>query len=944
MQIRWQIIISFLLLVSNSFAQTNQYNQFQHQYDSLYQAANYDEALWLAKQMNAWALQNETDTSLRYAVSFRYIGRCYHMRSQSDSAMNYYQSSMKFLDQQNRKEHPEYAAGLRKIGTVLEDIGDYKGADLNYRQALDIIKKYFGIDHLDYADCLNDLGLLYWEMGDFRAAEPFYQRALEIYKKKVGIDHSDCANVLSNLGILFADMGDYLGAEFYFAQALRVDKINLGDEHPNYASSLNNLGILYWKMGKYKAADLYYVQALEITKKTLGEEHPYYANSLNNLGLLYSNIGDYRRSELFYLQSLSIKKKVLGEGNPSYASSLNNLANLYEVMEDYQVADSYYQQALEVYKKSLGESHPDYLDVKKDYAYLLAKTNREAQAYDLLRENFDIKSKQIAENFEWLSDYQKEAYWKMETSFYDQLSFFANEVHKKVPQSVGLNYNASLISKSKLLETKISSEHYYQEVDELREELGYRKRLIAKMETEGSEDKTRLDQLKHEADSLDKRLTLSWPEYAQQKKNLTITWEQVQSHLEKGEAAIEFVRWAKEDDSIHYYNALVLKKGDRYPTLVPLCKEEDLNGITSTLGLSDYYRLVWEPMESVLKDVTTIYYAPVGALCHFPFAAIYKPSGSGDVAVVNKTNKRGVVEEEYTQSEANAEYLMDRFHLHQLTSTRYLAMDLKKKEKEPIGNSIAVVGGVNYDYLPTSLNKNKGKKENRKAESSSNKLGYLKGTKTEVERIESVLIKNGWQTKRFQNNEATEENVIKLSGKEASSILHLATHGFAFPAYDFRDTTIDKNSLRYTFRYSDNPMVRSGLVLTGGNWAWQGSDTLSQLGASENGILTALEVSNLQLKKTNLVVLSACETGLGSIEGTEGNFGLKRGFKLAGVEQMIVSLWSVPDKETMELMSLFYSDLAQTLHPVQSFEKAQMEMRKKYPTEPYKWAGFVLVR
>ena len=139
-------------------------------------------------------------------------------------------------------------------------------------------------------------------------------------------------------------------------------------------------------------------------------------------------------------------------------------------------------------------------------------------------------------------------------------------------------------------------------------------------------------------------------------------------------------------------------------------------------------------------------------------------------------------------------------------------------------------------------------------------------------------------------------------------------------------------------------MVRSGLILAGGNWAWTDNDTLSKLGAEQNGILTALEVSQLNLKKTKLVVLSACETGLGKIEGSEGTFGLKRGFKLAGVEQMIVSLWSVPDKETMELMTLFYTDLTKTLNPIISFEKAQKEMRNKYPTEPEKWAGFVLVR
>ncbi len=183
-----------------------------------------------------------------------------------------------------------------------------------------------------------------------------------------------------------------------------------------------------------------------------------------------------------------------------------------------------------------------------------------------------------------------------------------------------------------------------------------------------------------------------------------------------------------------------------------------------------------------------------------------------------------------------------------------------------------------------------------------------------------------------------------IEGREAPGVLHVATHGYAFSDYDFKDTMISENSLRYNYRYSTNSMVRSGLILAGGNWAWIGSDTLTKLGAKQNGILTALEVSQLNLKKTKLVVLSACETGLGKIEGSEGTFGLKRAFKLAGVEQIIVSLWPVPDKETMELMTIFYNDLTTTLNPVTSFAKAQKAMREKYPASSQRWAGFVLVR
>ena len=799
------------------------YDQLKNQYDRLSKENKHDSALIVAKQMNAWDLKNETDTSLSYAVSLRYVGNVFVQLNKGDSALFYWDKSLVTLVKQNRSETA------------------------------------------DAAYCHNNLGLLYKTMGDYKAAELYYKQALEIQKKA------------------------------------------LGEQHPDYAGSLNNLGILYSDMGDFKAAELYYKQALEIQKKALGEQHPSYAGSLNSLGVLYKKMGDYKAAEPYYKKALTIKKK------------------------------------------ALGEEHPDFLSTQNSFAYLLLKTNRELEAYDILNKNFIKKSKEIADNFEWLNDNQKEAYWKKESSFYDILSEFSNEAYKKIPEAVALNYNAALVTKSKMLEVKISSENYYREVDELREALAYSKRLLIKLESDGTTEEKKLVKLRHEADSLDKRLTISWPEYAQQKKNLSITWDQVQQNLENGEAAIEFVRFKNEDDSSYYYNALVIKKGDKNPILVKLCKEKALQAIKPKMGFSAYYPLIWQPIESALNGVKTVYYAPTGELYNVPFHAIYAPKGKGDELVTAKNNKRGeVIEADQITTEQNAEFLMDRYNLHQLTSTRYLAMGLKQKAKETIGNTMAMLGGVNYDYLPgTTSTPKKNKKENnanRSSASASGKLIYLEGTKTEVEQINQQLTTATWQTKLIENNDATEENIIKMEGKEAKGILHIATHGFAFSEYDFKDTTVNKKSLRFSYRFSSNPMVRSGLILAGGNWAWTGSDTLSKLGAEQNGILTALEVSQLNLKKTKLVVLSACETGLGKIEGSEGTFGLKRGFKLAGVEQIIVSLWSVPDKETMELMTLFYSDLTKTLNPISSFEKSQKEMRHKYPTQPEKWAGFVLVR
>ncbi|MBP6185625.1 MAG: CHAT domain-containing protein, partial [Saprospiraceae bacterium] len=170
-------------------------------------------------------------------------------------------------------------------------------------------------------------------------------------------------------------------------------------------------------------------------------------------------------------------------------------------------------------------------------------------------------------------------------------------------------------------------------------------------------------------------------------------------------------------------------------------------------------------------------------------------------------------------------------------------------------------------------------------------------------------------------------------------VLHIATHGFFFP--DPVDKILTSREGEPVFKWSDNPMIRSGLILAGGNYAWQNGKAVSP--DKEDGILTAYEISQMNLSNTELVVLSACETGLGDIQGNEGVYGLQRAFKIAGAKYLIMSLWQVPDRETMEFMTTFYKNwLEQKLSIPDAFRKTQREMRDRF-FNPYSWGAFVLV-
>jgi CHAT domain-containing protein len=218
---------------------------------------------------------------------------------------------------------------------------------------------------------------------------------------------------------------------------------------------------------------------------------------------------------------------------------------------------------------------------------------------------------------------------------------------------------------------------------------------------------------------------------------------------------------------------------------------------------------------------------------------------------------------------------------------------------------------------------------------------FLNNTLTEVDHIDSLLLVKGWKMSLNTGASAIETKVKILSGVNAPDVLHIATHGFFCPApkkklQEAFMMTGDENP----FRVSDDPLMRTGLAFSGANHVWTGEEVPESI---DDGILTAYEVSNLDFRKTQLVILSACETGLGDIKGGEGVFGLQRAFRMAGADNILMSLWSVPDKETKELMELFYGNWMQGKTIYDAFQQAQKTIRNNYPNNPEKWAAFVLV-
>jgi CHAT domain-containing protein len=476
---------------------------------------------------------------------------------------------------------------------------------------------------------------------------------------------------------------------------------------------------------------------------------------------------------------------------------------------------------------------------------------------------------------------------------------------------------------------------------------GYRRRLAAEYAKPIAERQGVAD-LEEKANGAEKELARSLVGYADAIRQ--VKYQEVKARLKKSEAAIEFVHFQvnfpKITDSIIYAALVVLPELEQ-PKFIPLFEEKSLDSLLNSKSerKADYvnnlytladrgavateahkkslYELLWNPLEQQLSGIKTIYFSPSGLLHRINLDAI----------PVSET-----------------ETLADRYNLIELNSTRHLVLPTKVKV---LKNDAVLYGGIHFEMDSTWSNaegmlasRSRGELsfQNTDASLRGGSWNYLTGTEREVASIEKIMQVAGVAVQLKKGTDATEESFKNFGANNSASprILHIATHGYFFS--DEKNKVNDPGLGKQTepvFKVADHPMLRSGLILAGGNHAWKTGKPFQE--GMEDGILTAYEISQMNLSHTELVVLSACETGLGDIQGNEGVYGLQRAFKIAGVKYLIMSLWQVPDKQTSLLMTTFYKKyLDEKLSIPDAFHAAQKQMRDN-GLDPYNWAGFVLI-
>ncbi len=696
-------------------------------------------------------------------------------------------------------------------------------------------------------------------------------------------------------------MSLYQKSESLYIESQEILKEQLGEEHLDYASSRSNLALLYMKQELYKKAEPLYLEAKKIREKVLGKENLDYANSCNNLAILYSNIHLYLKAESLFLESKEIREKVLGKEHPDYIRTCNYLANFYLQQDLYKKAKPFYQEATQNKKEQIKLLFPIFSESEKQEYFASVK--------------------------DYFSDF---AYFS--TTYYNKYYPKEREISQDIFNQQ-LFLKGIIFSSTQKMKDQIFSSGDSVLINQYENWKRQKEEYISLIQTPTSErgSSINMTEMAFQINELEREISKKSESFTENIDQKEYNWLDVKKGLSENEATVEIIRLVKVNiqekpvDTL-YVALIITDQTKESPELLVLengaaMDKGDFNYYHNTtqfqLENNESYAVYWKPIQDKLdslssgKSYSKIYFSPDGVYHKLNLNVLKNP----------KTNK-------YVLEEQNIQLIASSRELLETKEKQQNQLDFSKNTEK---YKVTLLGYPAYS-LSAKTNEIDNEKENlnglQRVIGQQKAISVLEGTKIETNQIDSLLQKATISTTLLQNTAATEENIKAVQNP---TILHIATHGFFINEIPTsQNETLQEIEDRKLFQ---NPFFRSGLLLTGCQNPQAGKD---------DGILSAQEAMNLNLTGTELVVLSACETGLGDIANNEGVYGLQRAFRQAGAKTIIMSFWKVDDRATQLLMTAFYSTLLSGKSKREAFKMAQLKLKEKY-NEPYYWGAFMML-
>jgi len=828
------------------------------------------------------------------AISYNNLAMLYQKTEAYHKALSYARKALEIKEKILGDKHPSRVGGYTNLAGIYKAIGNYPKALKYYQKALTINIEIFGEKHPDTAKSYGNLGMFYDAIGDYQKALKYVQKALSVTEKILGEKHSSTLTSYSNLGFVYFHMGNYSQSLKYHQKASLLTEKMLGKKHPDTAASYNNIAFLYYHMGKYSKALEYNKKTLLSKEKTLGKKHTSTAISYNNLGGLYLKTGDYPKALKYCKKALDIREEVFGTNHMSTAESYNNLGRVYAVMGNYNKAHHYAQQAFNIFLANRDKVF-NALDSKQKEKYLTANT----QYVDLL----------LSTTYRYITQLKKEKQTK--------------EAQQILPSGTNawLNYKGSIFDSENaiaMLYASTKDQKLKVKIDDLVSSKRYMAKLYQSLPKPKEREtwKKNIKNTEEKIAKLTNQISSKASSFKEQQGLKSISYKDVTSHLKQNELYIDYAKAGgyyylfsldhKENITFIQIDKKSTKKIDN---LVKVFRN-DVNTILNSKDITDeklkaltesskeklsklYELVIKNPLGDTIKNKTSIIISSDGALRLLPFEALF-----------DKENNQYFIEEKEIRYIPSGKELVRLY--------KYSKNKVSKAQKNTI-----IFANPNFDTKIVSVSK-----EEIAITPNTSRAGIIKslfrmrfaalpGTKAEAKAIKATLNKNS--VSEYQQNKATESTLMTI---KEPKILHIATHGFFI-----NDNTIP------------NPMLKSGIALAGAN--------ASVIKGKSDGVVTALKLSGLNLKGTDLVVLSACETGVVDINSTDSVSGLSKAFIQAGAKDIVMSLWSVDDEATKELMTSFYQEMKENKNYAKALKAAKLKMIEE-GRHPFYWGAFVV--
>lgn len=862
-----------------------------------------------------------------------------------DEALPLAERALALRQQALGAEHPETTVALNRLANLYRNKRELARAEPLYLRALASAEKQPAPGHPDLAQMFNDLGGLYIIKSDLAQAEARLQRALEIWEQTLGPEHPNLARALTNLGNVYDQKGDVAKAKMSLQRALTIRERELGTDHPQLLNTLSGLGKLAYDEGDYQRAEEYDQRAVLILEKVGGLETEQGADALSNLASIANFKRDFAQAETLHRRAQTIYEKIFGPEHPLFADQLLNLGTCYVNQGRYDEAEPLYQSALAITEKALGAEHPDVSFILYMLARLYAAKGDTAQSATTQARAVAISERNLTRSLGAGSEREKLALLGKLVWETDRTISLHTRIAPNNAAALRLALTAILQRKGRALDIMaddLAALRRRAAPDDLAllKQLQATRAELARLVIGGpqqmtrAEQQTRVTQLEEQRDRLEAEISRRHAEFRPPSQPVTLA--AVQRAIPAGAVLIEFAAYrafnpkykgVDEEFNPARYAAYVLRQQGT-ARWVDLGEREKIDAAVSELrqALRDRKRrdvqrlarrvdrLVMQPLRPLLGITRRVFIAPDGQLNLLPFAAL-----------VDERNQ----------------YLIHRYVFSYLSSGRDLLRVRARQPRTQSGQRALIVANPDFGEADKGVATQRVLVYKSKPPSATNSgtmlaeahFPPLPGTDGEAQALKTLLP----DATVLVGRQATK---TALQQAAAPTILHIATHGFFLD--DPTGGERGARALRETdFAPIANPLLRSGLALSGAN-------QLKRAAAqTDDGILSALEAAGLDLWGTQLVVLSACDTGVGEVKTGEGVYGLRRALVLAGSEAQVLSLWPVSDLATRDLMIEYYRRLQQGAGRTESLREAQLQLLRRGRARgldfnhPYYWASFI---